>query len=53
MNQKSLYERLGSYDGITEFTNYLLPRLQNDPQLGQLWQYRGKDGMKCLYQVSG
>jgi hypothetical protein len=27
MNQKSLYERLGAYDGITAFANDLLPRL--------------------------
>jgi hypothetical protein len=29
MNQKALYERLGSYDGITAFTNDLLPRPEN------------------------
>ena len=45
MNQKSLYERLGGYDGITAFTNDLLPRLQADPQLGRFWQNRGADGM--------
>ena len=45
MNQKSLYERLGGYDGITAFTNDLLPRLQGDPQLGRFWKNRGADGM--------
>jgi hemoglobin len=45
MNQKSLYERLGGYDGITAFTNDLLPRLQADPQLGRFWKNRGEDGM--------
>jgi len=45
MNQKSLYERLGGYDGITTFTNDLLPRLQGDPQLGRFWKNRGEDGM--------
>ena len=45
MNQKSLYERLGGYDGITAFTNDLLPRLQGDPQLGRFWKNRGEDGM--------
>ena len=45
MNQKSLYERLGGYDGITAFTNDLLPRLQNDSQLGRFWQNRGDDGI--------
>jgi hemoglobin len=45
MTQKSLYERLGGYDGITAFTNDLLPRLQTDPQLGRFWKNRGEDGM--------
>lgn len=45
MNQKSLYERLGGYDGITAFANDLLPRLQADPQLGRFWQNRGDDGI--------
>ena len=52
MNQKSLYERLGSYDGITAFTNDLLPRLQNDPQLGRFWQNRGEDGIKREHRLS-
>ena len=45
MNQKSLYERLGGYDGITAFANELLPRLQADSQLGRFWQNRGDDGI--------
>lgn len=45
MNQKSLYERLGGYDGITVFANDLLPRLQADSQLGRFWQNRGDDGI--------
>ena len=45
MNQQSLYERLGSYDGITTFANDLLPRLQGDPQLGRFWENRGDDGL--------
>src|SRR5262247_1293938 len=45
MAQKSLYERLGGYDGITAFANDLLPRLQADPQLGRFWQNRGDDGI--------
>jgi hemoglobin len=44
MNQKSLYERLGGYDGITAFVNDLLPRLEADSQLGRFWQNRGDDG---------
>jgi hemoglobin len=45
MNQKSLYERLGGYDGVTAFANDLLPRLQADSQLGRFWQNRGDDGI--------
>lgn len=45
MNQKSLYERLGGYDGITVFVEDLLPRLQTDSQLGRFWQNRGDDGI--------
>jgi len=45
MNQKSLYERLGGYDGISAFANDLLPRLEGDAQLGRFWQNRGADGV--------
>lgn len=45
MSQKSLYERLGGYDGITGFVNDLLPRLEADSQLGRFWQHRGDDGV--------
>ena len=45
MSEKSLYERLGGYEGITGFANNLLPRLQSDPQLGRFWQHRGDDGI--------
>lgn len=43
--QKTLYHRLGGYDGITAFANDLLPRLQADSQLGRFWQNRGTDGI--------
>ena len=45
MDQKSLYERLGGYAGITAFADDLLPRLQGYPQLGRFWQNRGDDGI--------
>jgi hemoglobin len=45
MSQKSLYERLGGYDGLTVFANDLLPRLQGDSQLGRFWKNRGDDGI--------
>jgi hemoglobin len=45
MSEKSLYERLGGYDGISAFANDLLPRLEGDAQLGRFWQNRGADGV--------
>lgn len=45
MDQQSLYERLGGYDGITGFVSDLLPRLQGDSQLGRFWQNRSDDGI--------
>ena len=51
MNQKSLYERLGGYDGIAVLTNDLLPRLQADPQLGRFWKNRGDDGIEREHQL--
>lgn len=45
MSQKSLYERLGGYDGLTAFANDLLPRLEGDSQLGRFWKNRGDDGI--------
>jgi hemoglobin len=45
MSQKSLYERLGGYDGVTAFVNDLLPRLQGDGVLGRFWKNRGDDGL--------
>ena len=51
MNDKSLYERLGAYDGISTFSNDLLPRLQADPLLGRFWQNRGDDGIEREKQL--
>lgn len=45
MSEKSLYERLGGYDGITGFVENLLPRLQADSLLGRFWENRGDDGI--------
>ncbi len=45
MSTTTLYQRLGSYDGITAFVNDLLPRLQADTQLGRFWQHRSDDGI--------
>ena len=51
MTEKTLYERLGGYDGITRFVGDLLPRLQSDSQLGRFWQNRGDDGIKREEQL--
>ncbi len=51
MTEKTLYERLGGYDGITGFVNDLLPRLKSDSQIGRFWQNRGDDGIKREKQL--
>lgn len=51
MTEKTLYERLGGYDGITGFVEDLLPRVQADSQLGRFWQNRGDDGIKREKQL--
>ncbi len=51
MTEKTLYERLGGYDGITGFVDDLLPRLELDSQLGRFWQNRGDDGIKREKQL--
>jgi hemoglobin len=51
MNRKTLYERLGGYDGISAFANNLLPRLQSDGQLGRFWKNRGDDGIEREKQL--
>ena len=44
--QESLYHRLGGYEAIAAFTDDLLARLINDPQLGVYWKGKCKDSMK-------
>jgi len=51
MSEKTLYERLGGYDGITTFVDDLLPRLKSDSQLGRFWQNRGEDGVEREKQL--
>ena len=45
MTEQTLYERLGGYDAIAAVANNLLPRLENDAQLGRFWANRGDDGI--------
>jgi len=49
--KKSLYQRLGGYDGIVAMSDDLLPRLRSDPQLGRFWAHRGEDGIKREKQL--
>ena len=51
MTEKTLYERLGGYDGISGFVNNLLPRLKCDDQLGRFWENRGDDGIEREKQL--
>lgn len=51
MNEKTLYDRLGGYDGICAVANDLLPRLQADPRLARYWQHRGDDGVRREKQL--
>jgi len=51
MTEKTLYERLGSYDGITAFVDDLMPRVMSDSQLGRFYQNRGDDGIKREKQL--
>ncbi len=51
MSEKTLYERLGEYDGLTAFVNNLLPRLQTDNQLSRFWKNRGTDRIEREKQL--
>ena len=51
MNEKSLYERLGGFDGINAFVDDLMNRLKSDSQLGRFWQIRGDDGITREQQL--
>ncbi|MCW9054094.1 MAG: group 1 truncated hemoglobin [Motiliproteus sp.] len=51
MSEQSLYQRLGGYDAIAAVCNDLLPRLENDSQLGRFWQHRGIDGINREKQL--
>ena len=51
MSDKSLYERLGGYDGLVAVADNLLPRLAGDDQLGRFWANRGEDGIQREKQL--
>ena len=44
MNTKSLYERIGGYEGISAAFDDLMNRIKKDPQLGRFYKFRGDHG---------
>jgi hemoglobin len=48
---KTLYARLGGYDGIAAVCDDLLPRLMSDPQIGRFWQNRAADSIRREKQL--
>jgi len=44
--EKTLYERLGGYDGLAAATDELLRRLTSDPEIGIYWRGHSTDSMK-------
>ncbi len=51
MSNKTLYERLCGYDAIASGANDLLPRMQEDEQLGRFYRHRGEDGLRRSRQL--
>ena len=51
MNNETLYSRLGGYDAISAVVSDLLPRLQQDPLLAQLWERRPEDSLQRSKQL--
>ena len=43
---RSLYVRLGGYDGIAHFVRELMPRLRDDPKLGVYWKGKSLDSRR-------
>lgn len=48
---KTLYERLGGYDGISAVTADLMQRIKADSELGRFYRYRGEDGIEREEQL--
>jgi len=43
---RSLYVRLGGYDGIAHFVQELMPRLRQDPKLAVYWKGKSLDSRR-------
>ena len=44
--EKSLYERLGGYDGVFAAVDDFLDRVTSDPQIGVYWKGHSNDSME-------
>jgi hemoglobin len=49
--EKTLYERLGGYDGLAAAVDDLLPRLHGDPQIGAYWKGQNTQTKKRSRQM--
>ena len=49
--EKSLYQRLGGYDGIAAVTDAFVPRLVGDPELGRFFAGHGTDSKMRIRQL--
>ena len=48
---KSLYERMGGYDGLAAAVDDLIPRLQGDPRIGGYWKGQNTQTKKRSRQM--
>ncbi len=49
-NIRTLYERLGGYDAIYAFIEYVIARLMARDDVGRVWQHMGEDRVKVELQ---
>ena len=47
---RTLYERLGGYDAVYAFTEYLIAKLMARDDVGQIWQHMAEDRVKVEIQ---
>jgi hemoglobin len=49
-SSRTLYERLGGYDAVYAFTEYLIAKLMARDEVGQIWQHMAEDRVKVEIQ---
>ncbi|MGQ0639649.1 MAG: group I truncated hemoglobin [Gemmatimonadaceae bacterium] len=47
----TLYERLGSYDGVTAFVGLVFPRVVQHPDLAHMFRGHGNDSQRRQFQL--